>query len=208
MSVVTQVITALTSNGIPASRAYPSSKMPALTQASAAVGIYRADESGTQVLVTVVASASMGGAVCEDTAITVGNVLRDLGAKWEQRGCGFDRGSQQFFVEGYATFSTAKKVTVTLAGTVLSHVNSVTIWRETDKEVTALENAIWRFRLEEVFPTDTVEVNPAESFTMVVSRGSQRETCSGCVLTAQRREAGDYGVRYIREGKMQSYAIS
>ena len=208
MRILEEVIAALTENGISACRAYPGGNAPAPDGVVAAVGIHRADERQTQVLVTVLAPASMGGAVCENTAAAAGNILRNSGAEWEQFDCKFDTRSQMFSAVGYATFSAVEKVAVTLAGTALTHVDSVTIWRETDKEVTALENATWHFRLEEVFPAGAREVNPAEPFSLVLSRQGYREACTGCVLTVQKRQADSNGVRYIREGTIQTHSIS
>ncbi len=205
---IEQVVQALNHGGISAIRSYPEGNQPELGGICAAVGLHHGDSTCVQVSVTVYVPVKLGGAVCEDTAIAAGSILRGLGAKWEQGGCTYHSRSQMLSTQGYATFSLIEKVAVTFNGVPLSHLEGVTVWRETDKEVTDLANAAWRFRLEEVFPASGEEVTADTPFTMVIYRGSNRETCTGCVFTAEKRQSDGYGVRTVREGTMQGHTIA
>lgn len=219
-TILDSVVEALQSGGIPALLAYPGGKLPALSEACAAVCFKQVDRDAEKadVLVTVLAPAALGGTACEKTALAAGKILQDMGAGCVQGACVFDSRGSLFSVEVCATFAgTALPeswteplgFTVALGGKKLESVTGFTVWRNVDETATVFTNATWYFRLEENFLPGAAEENsPEEPFSIVLARPGQTETYSGCTWTSQKRETVVSGTRQIREGIVGSRSIT
>ena len=84
---------------------------------------------------------------------------------------------------------------------MLPDVVSFRTSREADEEVTAVENAVWHFRLEEHLAVTAAQAAvPVADFTIQVRRGNRTEIFRGCTLTAHSQELTPDGLRQIREG--------
>ena len=83
----------------------------------------------------------------------------------------------------------------------MNYVTRFQSQRETDKDVTAIANAKWRFTMEELLPPGTSEPSdPAEPFTLFLSRSGGDETYTGCTWTSVKREDTIKGVSQTRVG--------
>ena len=211
-TIVNEVISNLTAGGIRAAEAYPGKRIPALTGAVAAVRLGKVDRSvrTTHLEVVVMSPSSAGGGACETTALKAVGILQNMGGTCVKAVCKFDEMADVFYinidVEFFGTalensWSAGPGYAIKIGAQALDHVTSFQIRRETDKEVTAIANAKWRFTLEELLPPGTSEPpEPVEPFTLFVSRNGGDETFTGCVLTSVKREDTIKGVSQIREG--------
>ena len=216
-SVVTTVIEALNNAGIWAAAAYPGQAAPELTQPAAAVSLFQVNQQQrvTEVLVTVLCPAAMGGAACEAEALRVTEVLTNTGASCVQEICEFDSRRQLLSVPVYAAFRggiweaawiPGGDLTVKLGANELFSATNFTSEQATeDPETTALSGCPWKFSIEEFFyPGYSEENTPEEPFSITVTRTTRTETYKNCRFTAIKREAGPTGLRQIREGTAES----
>ena len=216
-SLLDFVVDTMHSMGIPAILAYPGNLQPALSEACVTVGYQQVDwaEEKTQVLVTALTPADLGGAACEEFATQVSKILRDMDAECVQGACKYDSIGSLFSVEICATFDGMETpltwmdrpgFTLWLSGKRLDHVASFTAWREVDEVAVDMKSATWHFALEERFLAEDVEQISGEqdSFSIEIMRKGKRETFDGCVWTSQKREVSGALLRQIREGTAQS----
>lgn len=219
-TILDSVVHAMHSAGIPAILAYPGNLQPALSEACVTVCYKQVDwaEEKTQVLVTVLTPAVMGGTVCEQKAMEVSRILQEKGARCLQEACKYDSIGSLFSVEICATFDGMEVpitwmdmpgFTVWLAGQRLDHAAAFTAWREVDESVTDIENALWHFKLEEVFLAEAAEQHIIEQspFSIEVLRKGQTETYTECVWTSHKLEFSGANMRRIREGTAQGRSI-
>ena len=211
-TIVSEVIGKLTGGGIRAAEAYPGKRIPALTGAVAAVRLGKVDRSVrmTHLEVVVMSPASLGGSACETTALKAMGILQDMGGTCVKAVCKFDEMADVFYinidVEFFGTalvdkWSAGPGYSIKIGAQVMNYVTSFQIQRETDKDVTAIANAKWRFTLEELLPPGTSEPSdPSEPFTIFVSRNGGDETFTGCTWTSVKREDTIKGVSQVRVG--------
>jgi len=211
-TIVSGVIDRLRSAGIRSDEAYPGRQIPALTGAVAAVRLGRVDRSvrTTRVQVVIMSPASLGGSSCEVTALRAVEVLQDMGGTCVKEMCRFDEMANVFYSEIDAAFfgtalenswSAGPGYSVKLGAQPLDHVVRFSAQRSTDKEVTAIGDAKWSFTLEELLPPGTSEPSdPAEPFTVTVSRPGGEESFTGCTWSMVKREETIRGVTQIRQG--------
>lgn len=220
-SILDSVVQGLQSSGIPAMPAYPGNLQPALSEACAAVCYKMVDWAAekTQVLVTVLTPAVLGGTVCEAKAMEASRILRDMGAGCLQGECQYDSIGSLFSVEICATFDGMEEpvswmdmpgFTLWLAGQRLDNVSSFMAWREVDEGAVDIESALWHFRLEELFlAEDAEQYNTEQSpFSIEVMRKGQTETYTECVWTSHKLEFSGANMRRIREGIAQSRSVT
>lgn len=218
-TIVEKVIEKLREADIRADEAYPGSRIPALTDAVAAVRLGRVDRSvrTTAVQVTVMSPTSEGGSGCESTALRAVAVMEEMGATCVKEICRFDEMAQVFYIEiGAEFFGVAMDgdwvagpgYAVYIGQQIMPHAVSFRSGREVDKEVTQISRAKWEFTLEELLPPGTSEpVDPADGFTLTVIRDLNEETFSGCTWTAVERKNTIRGVSQIRTGIAESRSI-
>lgn len=201
---VGKIIAELNGRGICAVRAFPSGKMPELKQPCAGVRLRYMDADKTEVLISILAPAALGGGACEDTAQSAGYAVEALGGQWQLGCCEFDSRSGTFCTELYAVFTAQTEYPVIMLGNeTVKNGKAFTAWRSTDEAVTSLESAPWYFRLEEIISTGTEGKMPAQPFSITVSCCGRQETYTGCTWISQKREATASGIRQIREGIAQ-----
>ena len=211
-TIVSEVINKLTTGGIRAAEAYPGKRIPALTGAVAAVRLGTVDRSVrmTHLEVVVMSPAASGGSACESTALKAVEILQEMGGTCLKTVCKFDEMADVFYinidVEFFGTalpdsWSAGPGYAVKIGAQAMNYVTSFLAQRETDKEVTAIANAKWRFTMEELLPPGTSEPSdPAEPFTITVTRSGGEETFSNCTWTSVKREQTIRGVSQIRQG--------
>ena len=211
-TIVSEVISKLTSGGIRAAEAYPGKRIPALTDAVAAVRLGKVDRSVrmTHLEVVVMSPASLGGSACETTALRAVGILQDMGGTCVKAVCKFDEMADVFYinidVEFFGTaladrWSAGPGYAIKIGAQAMNYVTSFQIQRETDKDVAAIANAKWRFTLVELLPPGTSEPSdPSEPFTISVSRNGGDETFTGCTWTSVKREDTIKGVSQVRVG--------
>lgn len=214
------VMTAVRNSGLRVQRAYPGTKIPAISEPVAAVRRQGADlqDNSETVVVTILSPGELGAQVCEDAALAAGRVLAELGAICTVAECGFDGQTGLFSVNVTARLVEEEevqeepeepRVEVTLGTAQLRCVVDFTAWRTVDDEVTALSDALWNFQLEEFFPTGTQEeAAPTEPFSLKMTLGSVTERYSECVWIYEKRVAEGSGIRQIRTGIAGSKATS
>lgn len=211
-TIVSEVISKLTAGGIRAAEAYPGKRIPALTGAVAAVRLGKVDRSVrmTHLEVVVMSPAASGGSTCETTALEAVEILQDMGGTCVKAVCKFDEMADVFYinidVEFFGTalpdsWSAGPGYAVKIGAQAMNYVTSFQAQRETDKDVTAIANAKWKFTMEELLPPGTSEPSdPAEPFTITVTRSAGEETFSNCTWTSVKREQTIRGVSQIRQG--------
>ena len=211
-TIVSEVISKLTAGGIRAAEAYPGKRIPVLTGAVAAVRLGKVDRSVrmTHLEVVVMSPAASGGSTCETTALEAVEILQDMGGTCVKAVCKFDEMADVFYinidVEFFGTalpdsWSAGPGYAVKIGAQAMNYVTSFQAQRETDKDVTAIANAKWKFTMEELLPPGTSEPSdPAEPFTITVTRSAGEETFSNCTWTSVKREQTIRGVSQIRQG--------
>ena len=211
-TIVSEVINKLTTGGIRAAEAYPGKRIPALTGAVAAVRLGKVDRSvrTTHLEVVVMSPAASGGSACETTALKAVGILQNMGGTCVKAVCKFDEMADVFYinidVEFFGTalpdsWSAGPGYAVKIGAQAMNHVTRFQIQRETDKEITAISNAKWKFTMEELLPPGTSEPSdPEEPFTMSVDRSGGDETFTGCTWISVKREDTIKGVSQIRTG--------
>ena len=162
-TIVREVIEQLTAGGIRAAEAYPGKRIPALTGAVAAVRLGKVDRSvrTTHLEVVVMSPAAAGGSACERTALEAVGILQNMGGTCIKAVCKFDEMADVFYinidVEFFGTalpdsWSAGPGYAVKIGAQAMDYVTSFQIQRETDKEVTAIADAKWKFTMEELLP--------------------------------------------------------
>lgn len=211
-TIVSEVIGKLTAGGIRAAEAYPGKRIPALTGAVAAVRLGKVDRSVRMphLEVVVMSPSASGGAACETTALKAVGILQNMGGTCVKAVCKFDEMADVFYinidVEFFGTalensWSAGPGYAIKIGTQALDHVTRFQIHRETDKDVTAINDAKWEFTLEELLPPGTSEPSdPAEPFTLFISRNGGDETFTGCTWTSVKREDTIKGVSQVRVG--------
>ena len=211
-TIVSEVINKLTTGGIRAAEAYPGKRIPALTGAVAAVRLGKVDRSvrTTHLEVVVMSPAASGGSACETTALKAVGILQNMGGTCVKAVCKFDEMADVFYinidVEFFGTalpdsWSAGPGYAVKIGAQAMNHVTRFQIQRETDKEITAISNAKWKFTMEELLPPGTSEPSdPEEPFTMSVARSGGDETFTGCTWISVKREDTIKGVSQVRVG--------
>ena len=211
-TIVSEVISKLTTGGIRAAEAYPGKRIPALTGAVAAVRLGKVDRSvrTTHLEVVVMSPAASGGSACETTALKAVGILQNMGGTCVKAMCKFDEMADVFYinidVEFFGTalpnsWSAGPGYAVKIGTQPMNYVIRFQSQRETDKDVTAIANAKWRFTVEELLPPGTSEPpDPSEPFSVFVSRSGGDESFTGCTWISVKREDTIKGVSQVRVG--------
>lgn len=213
-SIVTIVTEALSAAGLQAFEAYPGETVAA-DGIAVRLDAVDAGESTVSVVLDILVPVSAGGAGSRNLVIRSLDVLKQLGAKGSLEDGGYKsdcdclctvvRGvfQGQESGDGFTAYTALRELTfsVAVAGVNLGQPVSFSAVREVDEMVFELENAPWRFRLEELLPLDAEEEPvPLEGFAITVVRDGGVETYQGCTLTSQERTLTEKGLRRIRQG--------
>lgn len=204
---------------IRADEAYPGGRIPALTGAVAAVRLGKMDRAvrTTAVQVVIMSPASAGGSLCETTALRAVEALQAMDGTCVKDVCRFDEMADVFYCEIEASFfgtaleeawSPGPGYSVTIGSQPMEYVVSFQVERAVGGDVTELSSAVWQFTMEELLPPGTSEPgDPAEPFTLTVTRSSGSETLTGCNWTAVKREDTLRGVSQIRAGTATARSV-
>lgn len=211
-TIVKQVIEALTAAEIRADEAYPGARIPTLSGSVAAVRLGKMDRSirTTAVEIIIMTPAAAGGSQCEKMALRAVQTMQDMGASCTKQVCRFDEMADVFYIEIEAEFfgtalesswSAGPGYAVSIGIQPLEQVVSFQSKHAIDAEHPTLSAAPWEFMIEELLLPGTSEPSdPAEPFTLTVSRDSGEEVFSGCTWSSVRREDTIRGISQIRAG--------
>ena len=211
-TIVENVISALQKANIRADEAYPGGRIPALTGPVAAVRLGKVDRSlrSTTVQVIIMSPAAQGGAVCETTALQAIEALEDMDGICVKDLCQFDDMADVFHtgitVEFFGVakankWSPGPGYAVTIGDQHMDWVTGFSIRRQTDKEITAISNAVWEFTMEELLGPGSVDPpDPTEPFALTITRDNGDETFTGCTWTSVKRTDTLRGISQIRTG--------
>lgn len=211
-TIVDKVIGGLSKAGIRADEAYPGARIPALIGAVAAVRLGKVDRAvrTTTVQIMVMSPAAFGGAACEKTALKAVDVLQKMNGTCTKDICRFDEMADVFYIDISAEFFGCATENNWLAGPgyavrigfqSMPYVVRFQIQRCTDKDITAISNAVWQFTLEELIPPGISEpLDPAEPFTVTIDRSLGQEVLEGCKWVSVKREDTIRGISQIRSG--------
>lgn len=197
------VVDCLNEARLSAQRGYPVGQQRIITEPVCAVSLQSADIRSKEyrVLVQVLSPAELGGPLCEETALEVGEVLKDMGGKSTVGAIRFDGRAGVFCVDVLGDFL-EERPRVFQNETELTHVVAFNSWRGLDEEVTDWKDAKWHFRLEEYYPIgENEESTPQGTFTLAHYCESGSETYINCTWTYQRRIWDASGVRQILLGQ-------
>ncbi len=209
---ISRTITALRRAGISVDRGFPAAPMPHPAAPAAAVTVATVTKETVALAVTVFTAAEQGGAVCEDTALTVCDTLTEQGARCTMRDCGFNRKSGMFSVTVLAQWNRALPCTVMLNGTALPYVTNVSARQETDlmptKNAATGELSLirgewyWKVTVEELLPvTQQLPVDQTEAFSISIRRSGGTEQYTDCFWESVVLEDTSAGVRRLRVAK-------
>lgn len=215
--IVTKVIEALTEAGIPAEAAYPGAALPRITEPRTAVSLEKLEYTARSatVLVTVMAPASQGGSVCEETGVRVGKVLEDLGGVCTQEACKFHGYADAYYVRVLGKFTGEDVMeewaanagfTVKLGDTQIPNAVAFKAEQAVDNVTgTPLSTAVWTFRLEEEYGRgESPPAPPAEPFTLTLTRSSGVEQYTECTMISIELADTQTGLRQVRTGVAMS----
>lgn len=216
-TIVSMVISGLSEADIRADEAYPGRRIPALTGAVAAVRLGKVDRAvrTTAVQVVVMSPAQSGGSLCESTALKAVEVLQTMGATCVKDVCKFDEMADVFYIDITAEFlgtaldgdwSSGPGYAIKIGLQAMDHVVNFSASRQLDAETA--EDRQWRFTMEELLPPGTSEpADPAEPFSLTISRRGGEELFAGCVWTAVKRVDTLRGISQVRSGTASSRTV-
>ena len=215
-TIVSNVITALSGVSIRADEAYPGRRIPALTGPVAAVRLGKIDRSvrTTAVEVVIMSPSSGGGSLCEKTALRAIEALQKMGGTCVKDVCKFDEMADVFYISVEAEFfgtamenrwSAGPGYSITIGAQPMEQVVSFSVQRSVSGDAEGIGNAVWNFTLEELLiPGSSEPPDPAEPFTLTVSRSNGDEQFTGCCFTSQQRQDTIRGITQIRKGTAQN----
>ena len=221
-SLVENIIDELRISGVRADRACPGKRMPEIRSVAAAVQLVGLDQEKTTATaqISVLAPKTAGAAAAEDTAVKICQLLKSQGGICRLEKAEYLSGPECFCMEVYATFSGRETdsgwipvfpeesdpeempaFSVAVNGVEHPYVVSFRGFRQVDESVMSIEDMLWRFRMEEVYPLDIPEITmPISDFSLEVTRAAGTERYTGCVLTSNIRECRADGQHLIWEG--------
>ena len=216
MQTVTRV---LSGAGYRTGDANPGRVVSEISEPVIAVNLEQLDtEQLTMVLrATVVSPVALGARACEEEAVKVCRILQEIGAQCVVKPCQLNAKTEVFCVPVMLTFQgkvwdtdwqAEDACTVKFGSVNLHTIVSFSAWRETSDTETALQAAIWKFRVEERMDGIQSEIEPAEPFTMTVSFEKRQEVYGTCALTAQKRVIADGHLIQIREGTAKTRTVT
>lgn len=220
---ITEVIDRLREDGYRAARAFPGATMPHIQQPAVAVALQEEQSQSQTLAVSVLYPEHLSGGACEDEAGRVAEILRGLGYGCTQESCRYDGKSGRFFVRILAVWEEQKSkvvpFSVSIGGVLMKYVEEFSSeQKHTLKPVGAMGQTDpigvvsvpqqWGFTVEELIPVDTKEANePAEPFSLTVSRGNVEESYQQCYWTSQIRRDTQLGLVKIRTGMARSRSV-
>lgn len=199
--------------------ASPGRVMPEVTEPVVAVNLEHLDTAKLSMTIraTVVSPLSLGARACEDEAMNICRILRQVGAECELEPCQLNAKTEHFYVPVMASFrgnilddgwKIGDDCQVKFGSVNLQKVISFQAWREKGSEMNSLEEAQWQFRVEERLDGVGQERAPAEPFVLTVIWEGSQERYEECVLTLQKRVIEDGHFLQIREGTAKTRTVT
>ena len=202
--IVEKAVSALKNAGFRTQRAYPGSKIPAITQVVAAVQIAEMDfvTDKSTLEVKLLCPHSLGAAACEDDAILAAQALQGVGFSCRIGAVEFDGRAGIFCISCRASLqeyeSGAVFIPFKIGAVNQNWVVSFSAQRIADETNPELTNIPWTVRLEQFFPIGSIEDTDPTGGTFTLTNGS--EIYHGCKWTSHQRTTEAGGIRQIREG--------
>lgn len=221
--ILETVLRILQEVGFTAVSAYPGQKFPQVAGPVAAVHIHKVDNSSRTVTVevTILCPSGMGGAACEEAALTATAAMQSVQAVCLQNGCIYDGVTQVYSVSILATFSgipEEKDCTMGVGFQIhlddVYHPWAVAFSEEKVREQT-LEFATrspvavaitsgsyyWNLRLEELVPPGFSETaEPGAEFQIRVVRNGKTDCYGPCRWSSVTRSFTPEGLRRVCKG--------
>lgn len=222
--ILTQAVEQLTKAGLLAALAYPGSPMPMITAPVAAVHMQQVDSGSrtSTVEVHILCPGDLGGARCEEEALSALNALCALGAVCRQEGCTYDRVTGLYSARVTAAFTqvvqdevtpvvlpgfsvslngVAQTLAVAFAAQLTTGAQLDYATAEAAPVGSHLGKSSWSLTLEEQIPVGTREPADVEgTFTLLADDGVAKARYTGCRWTSIRREYTSQGLRRVRTG--------
>ncbi len=211
-------IEALQTAQIPAQRGFPNGLLPSLTEKLAAVSIQKSEEQSMTVLVQIYMPVEQGATACEDTALVAAAALRDAGAQCTIGACTFSSKSGLFCIPLQTSY--AEQSAPSQSGTVAQpkvQVNGQTVGNVTDVATSFSSTSVkskdastgdiimvagetrWRVTIEDLVKTTLSPQEPVEdSFTVVITRGNEKESYDGCCWEKVTSDVTSAGIKRVR----------
>lgn len=220
MAGIMQTITyILRANGYRTGDASPGRVMPEISEPVIAINLEHLDTADLTmtIRVTVVSPLALGARSCEDEALKVCRILQEIGAQCVMEPCQLNAKTELFYVPVMASFQgnvldtdwDADSACKVKFGSInLYTVVSFSAWRETDATADTIQEAVWKFRIEERMDGIKSEIEPTEPFTMTVIFEDAKEVYGECALTSQKRVIADGYLLQIREGTAVTRTVS
>lgn len=186
---IAEAVTALNEAGLRAQRGYPAGKMPAITDAVAAVNVESVTPEQTKLAVQVFSATDGPG--CEDAAKTAMQALSGIEASCTVAGCQWDSRAGVFSCLVTASWRERVACTVTVDGKDVPYAVDVTAKKQisrvqvTDPETEAVTEECrdlgWSITIRELLPPDYLpETEEKGEFTLYIFREGGRERYEKC----------------------------
>lgn len=214
-----QVIATLEPLGIAVKRGYALSRQPCLKAPIMTVSLKNAEAHALTLTVRIFAQVQLGGLNCEDLALTVANMLGDIGGVCKVGACTFESAGSRFTLPVEVTFyhtsqeliNAKAQPEVQINGEKVANVVQV----ETGFTATTLKGKDpntqqvcmlsgerrWRFVLKDLVGAEGTQAeNPDQCFRLDILREGEVETLRGCCWEKITTQVTAFGVLRTRSG--------
>ncbi len=221
-----QAMQAVENAGLRVQHGYPAGEMPGLTAPVAALWLHKVTGSGATVAVQVFCPTRLGGAACEDAALSAMEALEGIGGDCQLSACEYDRATGCWCVQVLAGWYTGASggsgstvqtpeslsCTVKLNGTNLPYLVDFSAEKKRElapqkvimsgTEWVRMEESCWVLTVEELLPHGaTAPAGDVYGFTLSLTRSGTTETYTDCNWEKIRRQEVPAGVKQVRVAK-------
>lgn len=218
--ILDSVINMLNHGGIRAEAAYPAGRITRVTEPVAAVSLDKADQKSQTVTVRVdiLGPKESGGYICQKKALEACTILEEGGAVCCQEGCHFLNKGNVFRVTVRAVFRGTARANeleemphfeIRIGELTLPYACGFTAEQIPNSTGELVQDAFWKFTLEEFFPWGVLDGLAAESlFVLELRNMGVMERYKNCQWTGKKRIAEEMGIRQIRTGKAEERSMT
>lgn len=204
---ITEAVTALNEAGVRAERGYPAGWMPCVSGVVAAVCMEKATAEKTVLAVYVCTAES--GAVCEDGAWQVVQILSGMGAQCTLEACVFQSKTELFVCRVLVQWQAGTACQVKIGSKTLEYVENVRAEKvisrvkvtdaQTGEETEECEDLGWSVRIEELLPNSVQpEEDQDDKFDLYLYRPAGGERYTDCQWVEILLEEVPAGLRRVR----------
>lgn len=205
MRYIDNAVTALQTAGVRVVRGYPAEEMPKLTGPVVAVTVERTEQKQVVLAATVYGPGKQGGRICEETAQTVAQTLREKRARCHVEGCKYDGTSGLFSVKVTACWMEPLHNTIQIDNATLAYATEFSavqtrqvqqhIDPNTGESSVINEEVIWTVAIQEWLPfREVMVVDHKDAFTLRVKHENCTEIYPKCYWLSITLEEGDGGL--------------